>query len=171
MQDSENRLGIIRDVLLTADPKTRYDLYFTDHRVAIACMGKAKRFEADSLEVISVLPPAFGVPAPASAAVQTDKRHMIEEEISKICLDDLLKLSEKSCFYTYDEIQEAQLVFGRKPRFEVHSEEHESKFEPNKQQLEEILKLALSVEALKSKLWVAGKWSLLREIFEVHSEK
>ena len=172
LQDSENRLGIIRDVLLTADPKTRYDLYFTDQRIAIAYMGKAKRFEADSLEVISVLPPAFGVPAPLqSAASKTAERHIMEEELSKICLDDLLKLSEKSCFYNYDEIQEAKLVFGRKPRFEVYSEEYESKFEPNAQQAEEILRLALSVEALKSKLWVAGKWSVLKEIFKVHAEK
>jgi len=168
LPDSEKRLGIIRDVVLTADPKTRYDLYFTSRRLAIACMGKADRFEADSLEVISVLPPAFGVPAPASAVVQTKERHLAEEEISKICLDDLLKLSPKSCFFTYGEIQQVRLIFGRRPRFKVLSEEYESKFEPNAQQLEQILELALSVEALRCKLSVAGKWSILREIFKTY---
>ena len=135
-------------------------------------MGKAKRFEADSLEVISVLPPAFGVPAPLqSAASETAEKHIVEEELSKICLDDLLKLSEKSCFYTYEEIHEAKLVFGRKPRFEVYSEEYESKFELNAQQQEEILKLSLTIEPLKSKPSVKGKWNVLREIFKEHPEK
>jgi len=38
MSNSEQR-HIIRDVLLTADVNTRYDLYFTDSRVALIFMG------------------------------------------------------------------------------------------------------------------------------------
>ncbi len=172
MPSPEQKNGIIRDVVLQADPKTRYDLYFTDRRVAIAAMGKASRSEADSLEVISVLPPAFGVPAPLpSKKMETTEKIEVDEEISKIDLDDLLKLSKKSCFYTYDEIREVRLIFGRKPRFEIYGEECESKFSPNGEQVEEIFELTTSVEALRNKLAVAGKWNTLQHIFKIQLGK
>jgi hypothetical protein len=166
----EPKIGVVRDVILPIDTKSRYDLYFTDHRIAIVCMGKASRFEADSLEVISVLPPAFAVPAPLqSAASETAERHTVEEEISKISLDDLLKLSEKSGFYTYDEIREVKMVFSRNSRFKVLSDECESKFAPNASQAEELLGLVLSIEQLRNKLAVAGKWNALKEIFQTYT--
>lgn len=43
MSNSEQR-HIIRDVLLTADVNTRYDLYFTDSRVAIIFMGNLDHY-------------------------------------------------------------------------------------------------------------------------------
>ena len=45
---------------------TRYDVYFTDRRVAIVCMGRAERFESETEEPLSYMPSAFGVPAPVA---------------------------------------------------------------------------------------------------------
>jgi len=172
MSNTEKLSGIIRDVLLPCDQKNRYDIYITDSRIAIVCLGKMSRRESDSFRSLSAIPAAFGVPAPIESETQP-KPDMaeIKEEINRMPLDDLIRLSKKSCYYTYGEIQQVKLVFGRKPCFKVVSEEYESEFEPNSQQLEEILEWALSVEALKSKLWVAGKWSVLRETFKEHTEK
>jgi hypothetical protein len=39
MSSQEEQLLVIPDVVLPADINTRYDIYFTDRRIAIVCMG------------------------------------------------------------------------------------------------------------------------------------
>ena len=78
-------------------------------------------------------------------------------------LDDLLKLSKKSCFYTNEEIEKVELVWGHKPKFMILSKDCESKFAPDENQLAELMEIVPKVEGLKDKFWIAAKWSMLAE--------
>ena len=78
-----------------------------------------------------------------------------------MALDDLLKLSKKSCFYTLDEIEKVQLVCSRGPKFVILSKECESKFSPDEEQFNQLIEILPTIEALRDKLWVAGKWNAL----------
>ena len=129
MSSSEKQLGIVKDIVLPADINTRYDVYFTDKRIAIVCLGRATRFESDKSAQSSAIPSAFGVPPVTSSYIEKpENTHSIDEEIKNLSVDDLLKLSKKSCFYTYDEIEEVKLILGPKPKFIIQSKECESKF-------------------------------------------
>jgi hypothetical protein len=166
MSSSERQLAIVSDIILPLDVNTRYDLYFTDSRVAIVCMGKANRFESDSYGQASIMPSAFGVPPlTASYIEKPQNRETIEEEIKDWSIDDLLKLSKKSCFYTYDEIEEVKLVMGDKLKFIISSEECESKFAPNEEQVKLLSEVLPTIEALKDKFSIAGNWNKLKELF------
>lgn len=165
MSGSERRLGIIKDILLSVDAHTRYDLYFTDRRVAIVCMGKTGRYESTQGQM-GFVPSAFGVPPPVDSYVEkTPKTQAIEDEIRDWSIDDLLRLSKKSCFYTYEEIQEVKLIIGRHLKFTILSEDCESKFSPNQEQLAQLIEILPTIDALRNKFSIAGKWSVLQEIF------
>jgi hypothetical protein len=151
------------DVLLPGDVNTRYDLYFTDKRVAIVCLGRSSRFE--SHQDISVVTSAFGVPPPIQSGGEKPAVRSVDEEIKGWKLDDLLRLSKKSCYYTYDEIERLKLVTGHKPKFAILSEDCESKFAPTEEQFKHLIELLPKIDALKSKLFIAGNWSVLQEIF------
>jgi len=167
----EKQLEIIRDVLLPSDAKRRYDIYITDKRIAIVCMGKAKHLEAESFEPISVVPSAFGVPPPAETLVEKiPDTSQVEEEIKNWRLDDILRLSKRSGYYAYEEIQEVKLIVGHNPKFEILSEDCESKFSPNPEQMETLIELLPSIEQLKHKLAIAGNWNILQEIFRAQSK-
>ena len=58
MSDSERQLGIIVDLILPLDIATRYDVYFTDKRICIVCLGKADRDNIESIESRSLF---FGI--------------------------------------------------------------------------------------------------------------
>ena len=73
----------------------------------------------------------------------------IEEEINSLPLDEKLKLSKKSCFYTYQEIEEVKLISGKKPKFVILSEECVSKFSPNEEQFKQLADLLPTIEMLK----------------------
>lgn len=162
MSGSEKLLGTIRDVVLPVDVRSRYDVYFSDRRVAIVCMGKAERIDSDTDEVVPVMTAAFGVPAPISSKVKKpESKVSIDEEVKDWSLDDLLKLSKKSCFYTNEEIEDLKLVWGKTPKFVILSKDCESKFAPSEEQLQQLVESILSVEGLKDKLWISGKWSAL----------
>ena len=45
MADSERQLGVIKDIVLPLDIPTQYDVYFTDKRIAIVCMGHSKHID------------------------------------------------------------------------------------------------------------------------------
>jgi hypothetical protein len=169
MSDSEKLFGTIEDVILPLDQKNRYDIYITDKRFAIVCLGKMSRFESDSFRSLSAVPAAFGVPPPIEGDTQP-KPDMaeIKEEINRMPLDDLLRLSKKSCYYTYDEIKELRLILGHHPSFRILSEDCESKFYPDPEQAKWLLDMLTTVEPLKNKLALAGKWNVLEEIFRTH---
>jgi len=116
MFDSERQLGIIEDLLLPLDIATRYDVYFTDKRIAIVCMGRSRRVDSGASEHRSYL---FGV-APEALTNPNEQRknkQIIEEQIKELAIDEKLKLSKKSCFYAYDEIEEVKLVSGKNHKF------------------------------------------------------
>jgi hypothetical protein len=167
VSSSEKQLGIIKDIFLSVDAGTRYDVYFTDRRIAIVCMGKASHFESQGAEPITFLPSSFGVPAPVDSYVEkVPDRQAVEEEIKNWSINDLLKLSKKSCFYTYEEIEEVRLLLGHKPKFIILSKDCESKFSPNEEQIRQICEIMPTIESLKNKFSVAGNWNLLQEIFK-----
>ena len=87
MSNSERQLGVVKDLLLPIDAHTRYDVYFTDQRIAIVCMGKINRFESDTPEKLSFVPEAFGVPPSLELhGEETNKRQSIDEETKNSCL-------------------------------------------------------------------------------------
>jgi ribosomal protein L40E len=149
MPDSERQIGVIKDILLPVDPPTRYDVYFTDKRIAIVCMGPSNRFDGVS-ESRSFL---FGVApeAPTNAYEERRSRQTVEAEINQLPISDKLKLSKKSCFYTYQEIEEVKLIAGKKPKFAILSEECISKFAPDVEQFKQLANILPNIEALKGK--------------------
>ena len=162
MSSSERLLGIIKDVVLPVDIRTRYDVYFTDKRVAIVCMGKVDRFESEESQQLSFMPSVFGVPPPMSSHVEkAEDKESIDEKIKGWSLDDILKLSKKSCFYTHDEIEEVRLICGRGSKFVILSKECESKFSPDEEQFKQLSQILSAIEPLRNKLWIAGKWNTL----------
>ncbi len=161
MSGLERVMGVVKDVVLPVDVRTRYDVYFTDRRVAIVCMGKATRFESDTEEPLSLMASAFGVPAPMAPYSEKRESPSIDDEAKGLSLDDLLKLSKKSCFYTLQEIEEVKLVWGSKPKFLILSKDCESKFTPDGSQINELIEIIPAVEGLKDKLWISGKYSEL----------
>ena len=167
MSSTEKKFGIIHDIVFPKDINTRYDLYFTDKRVAIVCLGRSNRYE--SHEDVSVVSSAFGVPPPLQFDGGAEKQKgTIDEEIKGWALDDLLRLSKKSGYYTYEEIQKFRLILGRKSKFEILSADCESKFVPDSDQVIQLIELLTSVEGLKNKFMIAGKWDLLKEVFQAH---
>ena len=162
MSNSEKQLGIVKDIILPADINTRYDVYFTDKRIAIVYLGRANRFESDESAEASVIPSAFGVPPVTSSYTEkTEDTQTIDQEIKDFSIVDLLKLSKKSCFYTHDEIEEFKLILGHKPKFIILSKECESKFSPDEEQFKQLSQILSAIERLRNKLWIAGKWNTL----------
>ena len=163
---SEKQLIIIKDVFLPVDINTRYDVYFTDKRIAIVCMGKANRFESEPAGEVSVIS-AFGVPPVTSSHVEkTENKQTIDQETKNWGIDDLLKLSKKSCFYTHDEIEEVKLILGHKPKFIILSKDCESKFSPNEDQIKQICEILPAIETLRNKFSIAGNWNILQELLQ-----
>ena len=158
MADFERQLGVIRDILLPLDMPTRYDLYFTDKRIAIVCMGHSHADNEDSRYPSSL----FGI-APTAMPSSNDKRankQTMEEQINALPLDEKLRLSKKSCFYTYEEIEEVKLVSGKKPKFVILSKECVSKFSPTAEQFKQLTDLLPAIEMLKSKISLFGNLEL-----------
>ena len=167
MSSSEKQLGIVKDIVLPVDINTRYDVYFTDKRIAIVCLGRANRFESDKSAQISLMPQAFGVPQMTSSYIEKPENKLtIDEETKNWTLDDLLKLSKKSCLYALDEIEEVKLIIVHKPKFIILSKECESKFSPNEEQIMQLCEILPTIETLKNKFTIAGNWNLLLEIFK-----
>ena len=99
MLRSEKQLGIIRDIVLPLDINTRYDVYFTDKRIAIVCLGRANRFESDKSARASSIPSAFGVPPVTSSYIEkTENKQAIDQEIKNLSLGEILELSKKKLF-------------------------------------------------------------------------
>ena len=78
MSSSEKQLGIVRDIVLPLDINTRYDVYFTDKRIAIVCMGRANRFESEKSAQVSLMPSAFGVPPVTSSYMEKTENTQID---------------------------------------------------------------------------------------------
>ena len=167
MSDSESQLGIIVDLLLPLDSTTRYDVYFTNKRIAIVCMGLSSRFDSGISESRSYL---FGVAPEAlmNTNEQRKNRQMMEAQIKELTLDEKMKLSRKSCFYTYDEMEKVKLISGKKLKFIILSKECVSKFSPDEEQFKQLTNLLPTIEMLKNKLSIFGNLEL-NAIHEVKS--
>ena len=167
MSSSEKPLGIVKEIVLPVDISTRYDVYFTDKRITIVCMGRANRFESEKSPQVSLMPQAFGVPPITSSYIEkTENKQTIDEEIKNWSIDDLLKLSKKSCVYTHEEIEEVKLILGHKPKFIILSKECESKFAPNEEQVKQLSEILPTIETLRNRFSIAGNWSMLQELFK-----
>lgn len=161
---AEQTIGLIQDVLLPLDAATRYDLYFTDSRIAIVCMGRSDRIENER----PYSPLTFVAPTTTTIDHQQKRinRIILEEEVAKLSMDEKLRLSKKSCYYTYDEIEEVKLMLGKKPKFIILSSDCESKFAPTMQQLKQLSVLLPTIDGLRGKLSEAGSWSDLHKTEE-----
>ena len=159
MPDSERQLGVIKDILLPLDITTRYDVYFTDKRIAIVCMGHSKHVDYGPSAGRSFL---FGIgpEVPINANEERKNKQLMEEKINSLPLDVKLKLSKKSCFYTHEEIEEVKLISGKKPKFVILSEECVSKFSPTQEQFKQLTDLLPTIEILRSKTSIFGNLEL-----------
>ena len=150
MSASEKQLGIIKDICVSRDSQARYDLYFTDKRIGIVYLGtKGGTYYGTGGLVGALIAEGVNVTAKKIAENQLKKK---EEKMTNLTLDKLLPLNKKSCFYTYDEVEEIKLVSGKKLNFMILSEECESEFSPTKEQFEELSNLLPTIEVLKKKL-------------------
>jgi hypothetical protein len=158
MADAERQFGVIKDIFFPDDPSTRYDIYFTDQRVAIICMGPSKRYD----EVTAGRSFLFGVApeAPINASEQRINRQTIEQEINQLSISEKLKLSKKSCYYTYQEIEEIKLISGKKPKFAILSEECITKLVPTPEQFKQLADLLPTIEVLNNKTTIIGNLKL-----------
>jgi hypothetical protein len=163
MSSEEKQLAIIPDVVLPADINTRYDIHFTDQRIAIVCMGPANRF-GYGIGKLHTFPAASSAITPPLTYVDEKDKVEVEEELSTVPLDELLTLSKKSCEYAVKEIEALRLVWSKRPKFVVLSEDCESKFAPDEEQFKQLLDLLTTTEPYSSKLEVAGNWKQLQEL-------
>lgn len=163
MPNQEEQITIIRDIVLPADYNTRYDIYFTDTRIAIVCMGSIDRYRSEQFNV-RAFPASSSAVSPPLTYIDQRKTTGVEEELSKMPLDDILKLSKKSCYYTYEEIESVRLAWGKKPKFGIFSADSESKFSPDEDQFKQLLDLLTTFEPLCDKLVIAGYWKELQTI-------
>jgi hypothetical protein len=128
-------------------------------------MGRADRFESESLGPLSIMPSVFAVPPPmVSNSEKAPSKESIDDKIKDLSLDDILRLSKISCFYTYDEIEEVRLVCGRSAKFVILSKDCESKISPDEEQFKQLSEVLMGIAALRNKLWIAGKYSTLLEM-------
>ena len=165
MSNPEKRLGIIKDIVLPLDTDSRYDLYFTDKRIAIVFMGSANR---SGNGMLRSFPSASAAITPSLTYVESRSEvETVEEELSRMPISDILKLSKKNCYYTYDEIEELRLVWGKKPKFAILSQDSESKFIPDEMQFKQLIDLLSKIEPLSSKLEVAGNWRDIQGILSM----
>jgi hypothetical protein len=86
--------------------------------------------------------------------------------VGKLSINDKLRLSKKSCYYGYDEIEEVKLVLGKKPKLVILSKDCESKFTPTEEQLKQLNNLLPTIEGLKDKLSEAGSWGAIHQTVE-----
>ncbi len=163
MSSQEEQLLVIPDVVLPADINTRYDIYFTDRRIAIVCMGPIDRY-GYSMGKMHTFPSASGAVTPPMTYVDEKDTAEAEEQLSTVPLNDLLKLSKKSCQYTLDEVEALKLIWGKQPKFVVQSQDCESRFTPDEVQFNQLLELLTSFEPLSDKLKVAGNWKQLQAL-------
>jgi len=163
MSSQEEQLLVIPDVVLPADINTRYDIYFTDRRIAIVCMGPIDRY-GYSMGKMHTFPSASGAVTPPMTYVDEKDTAEAEEQLSTVPLNDLLKLSKKSCQYTLDEVEALTLIWGQQPKFVVQRQDCESRFTPDEVQFNQLLELLTSFEPLSDKLKVAGNWKQLQAL-------
>ena len=159
MLDSERQLGVIKDILLPLDITTQYDVYFTDKRIAIVCMGHSKHVDYGPSAGRSFL---FGIgpEVPINANEERKNKQLMEEEINSLPLEVKLKLSKKSCFFTHEEIEEVKLISGKKPKFVILSVDCVSKFSPTQEQFKQLTDLLPTIEILRGKTSILGNLEL-----------
>lgn len=165
MSNQEKQLQIIRDVVLQTDVNARYDLYFTDSRVAIIYMGKLDRYNNQMYQNRSYPSTSTAVSPPMayvdSRAVEVKA---VEEELSHMPLDQIMRLSKKNSDYTYDEIEEVQLFWGEEPELAFLSADYETEVGLNQEQFKQLLEFITRNTTLSDKLVVSGNWKQLKEI-------
>jgi hypothetical protein len=163
MSSQEKQLLVIPDVILPADINTRYDIHFTDQRIAIVCMGPANRF-GYGIGKLHTYPAASSAITPPLTYVDEKDTVEAEEELSTVSLDELLELSKKSCVYAIKEIQTLRLIWGKRPKLVILSEDFESKFTPDEEQFKQLLDLLTTTEPYCSKLEIAGNYMQLQKL-------
>jgi hypothetical protein len=163
MSSQEKQLLVIPDVVLVADINTRYDIHFTSQRIAIIRMGPVDRF-VYGLGKMHTVPSASSAISPPLTYVDEKDKVEVEEELSTVPLDELMELSKKSCQYAFKEIETLRLIWSKRPKLLILSEDFESKFAPDEEQFKQLLDLLTTVEPYCSKLEIAGNWKQLQEL-------
>jgi hypothetical protein len=126
-------------------------------------MGPIDRY-GYSMGKMHTFPSASGAVTPPMTYVDEKDTAEAEEQLSTVPLNDLLKLSKKSCQYTLDEVEALKLIWGKQPKFVVQSQDCESRFTPDEVQFNQLLELLTSFEPLSDKLKVAGNWKQLQAL-------
>jgi hypothetical protein len=159
MQNPERQIAVINDILLTDDPLSIYDLYITDRRIIV--IDSKNYFGGSGIGGLigSMLTDAMEQTDEASAKKQKE----LKEEFESLSLDEKLKSFFKNFAINYEEAN--QIILNgphsrwRKATLKINSEKKHAKFQPTKEQFEQLSTILPSIEALKEKLAICKKES------------
>jgi DNA-directed RNA polymerase subunit RPC12/RpoP len=173
MSSQEKQLCIIRNVILQTDVNARYDLYFTSNRVAIIYMGKMDRYGNEMFKIKSVPSTSSAVSPPLTYIDERASQvKAVEEELSQMPIDQIMRLSKKNSEYSYNEIEEVQLFWGEEAEFVILSADYETEVGIDQEQFKQLLEFITGYQTLSDKLVVSGNWRALKEILNaMPSEK
>jgi ribosomal protein L40E len=172
MSSQEKQLQIIRNVVLQTDVNARYDLYFTDSRLAIIYMGKMDRYGNEMFKIRSVPSTAGAVSPPLTYVDERGSQvKAVEEELSHMPVDQIMRLSKKNSDYSYDEIEEFQLFWGEEPELVILSADYETEVGLEEEQFKQLLEFITGYDKLSDKLVVSGNWKQLKEILNALGTK
>jgi hypothetical protein len=153
MSSPERQIGIIRDIIVSRDSNNRFDLFFTDRRIAIIYVGG----KGNSFAMMGLIGSLIGEGITAlDRKIAKDNIKATEENMKNYSLDELISMEKRNCFYTYDEIEEIIFYPLKQPqgyfKFIILTEEFEGEFTINQEQFTKIRDLLSSVVVLKGKL-------------------
>ena len=159
MQNSERQIAVINDILLTDDPMSMYDLYVTDQRLVV--IDSKNYFGGSCIGGLigSMLTDAMEQVDEAAAKKQKELR----EKFEGLSLDEKLKSFFKNFAINYDETKQVTLndphSRWRKASLKINSGKKHVKFQPTKEQFEQLTNILPNIEALKQKLTINTKES------------
>lgn len=153
MQNSERQIAVINDILFIGDPLSKYDLYITDRRLIVI---DSKNFYGGGgigwVLIGSVLTDTLEQGDEATAKKQKE----MKEKFESLSLDEKLNSFYKNFGINYEEV--SQIILNdshsrwRKATLKIISERKHAKFQPTKEQFEQLTVILPKIEALKEKL-------------------
>jgi hypothetical protein len=142
MENAERQIAFFKNIILSKDLASKYDLYVTDKRLVVIKTGPRPRYLGHWL---------------AGTLIGQNWAEPIEKEKMKdLALDEMLRKDKKSFALAYDNIEKIQLLDPKsrwKDRtLDVKSGETQTKFILNKEQFEQLSTALPGIVALRGKI-------------------
>ena len=158
MQNSERQIAVINAILFTEDSLSIYDLYITDQRLVV--IDSKDFYGGGGLNWVlfgSNLLDAIEQSDEATAKKQKE----LKEEFESLSLDEKLKSRWKNFAINYEDV--IQIVLNdphsrwRKAILKIISEKKKAKFQPTKEQCEQLTNILPNIQALWGKVIINSK--------------